>query len=211
VTTGFGLTLLGQGFSFEAGLFADIPSYQACVTLEPTAACELDFTESITGDVGVYAGIAGKIYPLGVKAGPSVVVPLFSASLPETYLASKTTLPTTVGTITYPVPTNQPPYIQTASSPPSRVSCGPERIVTLTTATVYTITECASCLQWCPSTLMTELTLTRFLINYSTVCSAYTTVTASYAIHTSAVTPAAVVVSNPAPVAIFRTPIPYTI
>lgn len=150
VITGFGVTLLGQGFSFKAGLFANIPSYQVYVTNDPTTACEFEFTESITGDVGAYADIDAKIDVVAVKAGPSVVVHLFSASLPETCLASKTRLPTIVPTISCPIPTSQPPYTQTTAYPPSpdcsRIA-GTFKTITRTTTTLYTITECGTCLE----------------------------------------------------------------
>ena len=59
------------------------------VTFDPEAACELDVAELITGNVGAYAEINANVDVVGPKAGPSVIVALFSVRLP---LKSQTTI-----------------------------------------------------------------------------------------------------------------------
>jgi hypothetical protein len=60
---------------------------------------------------------------------------------------------------------------------------------------------------------MTELTFTKSIIEYTIICSAYTTITASYAEDTISTTvlPAAVVITTPASVTFYHALIPSTI
>lgn len=81
----------GDGFSLESGVYADVPAYEAKITLDPTASCELAFTEEIYVDVAVFASAAVTIDGVDIGAGPKYVTTLATLELPETCIASTIT------------------------------------------------------------------------------------------------------------------------
>lgn len=92
---GLGVNLLGAGFDIEAGIFVDIPTYEAAITFNPNATCQLNFTESIYGDAAAFAQVAASVDYVHWSAAPKTAITFWSAQLPGACIASSTTFPMT--------------------------------------------------------------------------------------------------------------------
>jgi hypothetical protein len=86
----FDFHAFGQGFTLESGIFSDVPTYQAAITFNPEAACELAFTEKLAVDAGVFASAAATIDGVNVGVGPKFVTTFATLSLPGACLVSST-------------------------------------------------------------------------------------------------------------------------
>lgn len=99
--TGLGVKVLGTGFDIEAGIYVDVPTYQAAIVYDPEAHCQLAFTEGFSGDAAAYAQFGVSIDYVGWSPGPSTAVTFWTGQLPGGCIASSTSLPisTTTNTI----------------------------------------------------------------------------------------------------------------
>jgi hypothetical protein len=211
---GVELTVLGNGFDIESGIFLDAPGYQTCLTYQPDTPCELGLTENFFSDIGAYAKIVEKVNFLSFEAGPTAATTFLATGLPSICLASsftQTLSPTPPGLTTTPLYGNNATIAYT--SPATAVTASSLLGTEMTTSTVgtpsiYTIKTCASSVGWCPSRLASELTLTKTVFRYTTVCPVSQTVLPSAKAPASA---SASTTSAPTdPMAIIATPITLT-
>jgi hypothetical protein len=86
----FDFHAFGDGFTLESGIFSDVPTYAAAITFDPTAACEVAFTEHLAIDAGVFASAAASVDGSNVGIGPKFVTTFATLSLPGTCLDSST-------------------------------------------------------------------------------------------------------------------------
>jgi hypothetical protein len=86
----FDFHAFGEGFTLESGIFSDVPTYSAAITFDPTAACEVAFTEHLAVDAGVFASAAVTVDGVGVGVGPKFVTTFATLSLPGACLVSST-------------------------------------------------------------------------------------------------------------------------
>lgn len=91
--TGLGVNFLGTGFELETGVYVDIPTYNATVTFDPEAECQLDFEENFFGVAAAFAQVGVSVNYINWEAGPSTAVTFFTGALPGGCIASKTSLP----------------------------------------------------------------------------------------------------------------------
>ena len=90
---GLGVNFLGTGFELETGVYVDIPTYNATVTFDPEAECQLDFEENFFGVAAAFAQVGISVNYIDWQAGPSTAVTFFTGALPGGCIASKTSLP----------------------------------------------------------------------------------------------------------------------
>jgi len=90
---GLGVNFLGTGFELETGVYVDIPTYNATLTFDPAAECQLDFEENFFGVVAAFAQAGISVNYIDWQAGPSTAVTFFTGALPGGCIASKTSLP----------------------------------------------------------------------------------------------------------------------
>ncbi|KAF4637406.1 hypothetical protein G7Y89_g679 [Cudoniella acicularis] len=95
IEAGLGINLGSLGFDLEAGVSIDLPTYEASITYDSSAACELDFTELIAIDAAAFATAAIKVDFKEKSAGPSRATTFISHTLLGTCIANQTSLPAT--------------------------------------------------------------------------------------------------------------------
>lgn len=81
---------IGDGFTIEAGVYSDIPTYTALITAQPDAPCEVGLEENAAVDVGAYATAGVVLNGIAIGGGPSYVVTLATFELPSLCLVSST-------------------------------------------------------------------------------------------------------------------------
>jgi hypothetical protein len=86
----FDFKAFGTGFTLESGIFSDVPTYSAAITFNPSAACEVAFTEHLAVDAGVFASAAVSVDGVNVGVGPKFVTTFATLSLPGACLVSST-------------------------------------------------------------------------------------------------------------------------
>lgn len=89
----FDFNAFGQGFTLESGIFADVPTYSTSITFDPEASCELELTETLAVDAGVFALAAVTLEGINVALGPKSVTTFASLSLPGACLVTGTPAP----------------------------------------------------------------------------------------------------------------------
>ena len=99
LTAGIGFNILNNELSIESGLFLDAPIYNACVTFDPEAPCNLEFTQSFAADAGAFAQIIADVAFLDFEIGPEVMTTFLSGELPPVCLATSTTLNSSAPTV----------------------------------------------------------------------------------------------------------------
>ena len=107
LTAGIGFNILNSELSIESGLFLNAPIYNACVTFDPEAPCNLEFTQDFSADAGAFAQIIADVAFLDFEIGPEIMTTFLSGELPPVCLATSTTLDSSVPSV---APTAMPIY-----------------------------------------------------------------------------------------------------
>lgn len=107
LTAGIGFNILNSELSIESGLFLNAPIYNACVTFDPEAPCNLEFTQDFAADAGAFAQIIADVAFLDFEIGPEIMTTFLSGELPPVCLATSTTLDSSMPSV---APTAMPIY-----------------------------------------------------------------------------------------------------